>query len=425
MKTFTLIALVSALLITGFPHDASSANLAGIPDSVQTGPGYANDVYYSFEDGVVATVTRTNWDIGFHTTLWTATIITNGAAGVNLYTYPTADTAGWATLDTTGLGTWPVMYDSEESWEDGAFTRNATGHPDYGWGKYNPITHDVVGDSIYILKTLDGSYRKIWIQRKNSAANTYYIRVANLDGSNDHVLQLNINPYASKNFVYYEFATESFLDREPDTNTWDILFTKYMAIQPNGTPYPVVGVLNNFDVYGNEFYPVAPEFSDYASQSFDSTKSVVGWEWKTFDMGTFTWTVADSTAFFVHTRKNNVYKLVFTKFEGSTTGNIVFTKEPMSASGILNPINVSEAIVFPNPVRDQFTIDFGKQIEGKVSIAIFDNTGKQVYSTERYINDSRMTMPLAGTGVTTGLHLLKVVTAEGVYSSKFMTYTNQ
>ncbi len=160
MKTYTLIALILTLSFTVSGQAFKSAGDVAVLDSVVMGPGYANDIYYSFEDGVVASVPRANWDIGFHTTLWTAAIITNGAAGVNLYTYPNSDTTGWSAVDTAGLGFWPILYDSEELWEDGAFTRNATGHPDYGWGKYNPITHDVVGDSIYLLQTLDGTYQK-------------------------------------------------------------------------------------------------------------------------------------------------------------------------------------------------------------------------------------------------------------------------
>ena len=421
MKTFTILTLVTALILTGLTQTSRSNSLNGTPDSVLMGPGYANDIYYSFEDGVVASVARTNWDIGFHTTLWTATIITNGAAGVNLYTYPIADTAGWSTVDTIGMGGWTVMYDNEDSWEDGAFTRNATGHPDYGWGKYNPITHDVVGDSIYLLKTLDGTYKKIWIQRKNSAANTYFIRLANLDGSDDHTVTLNINPYTSKNFVYYAFASESFIDREPDTASWDILFTKYMGIQPNGTPYPVVGVLNNIDVYANEFYPVAPDFTDYASMPFDSTKSPIGWEWKTFDMNTFTWTTADSTAFFVHTRKDNIYKLVFTKFEGSTTGNIVFTKEPLSA-GIFDQDREKELTVYPNPVSDHLTVDFGRQFNGMADISIFDMTGRLIYSSEKEIIDQKISVRLPEASSVKGLHLMKVGTEYGIFSSKFMVY---
>jgi hypothetical protein len=424
MKKFTFISLILALSFIGYGQSYKSGLIDMIPDSVVLGPSYADDIYYSFEDGVVATVPRTNWDIGFHTTVWSATIITNGAAGVDLYTYPNSDTAGWSTVDTAGMLSWTVLYDSEESWEDGAFTRNATGHPDYGWGKYNPITHDVVGDSVYILKTLNGTFKKLWIVRKNSINNTYYIRHANLDGSNDVVEELNINPYRNMNFIYYAFSSESIITREPDTARWDIVFTKYMAIQPNGTPYPVVGVMNNLEVFANEFHPVAPDFIDYPSMPFDSTKSPVGWEWKTFDMGSFTWTVADSTAFFVHTRKNNVYKLVFTKFVGSSTGVIVFNKEPMSASSVQDINHIMEVSVYPNPVKDQLTIDFGREIKEPVSIAIFDISGKQVYSSQIKSDENLLTVRIPGSAIRSGLHFIRVITGDGIYSSKFMIYKN-
>jgi hypothetical protein len=421
MKTYTRLSRIITLIIIALALNSYSNPFIGTPDSVQLGPGYANDVYYSFENGVVATPARTNWDIGFRTSVWTASIITNGAAGVTLYTYPNSDTTGWATADTTGIAGWTVMYDSEKDWEEGAFNRNQLGHPDYGWGKYNPITHDVVGDSIYFLKTLDGTFKKIWIVRKNSSNNRYYLRTANLDGSNDHTVELDINPYQNANFVYYAFSTESVIEREPDTASWDVLFTKYMAIQPDGTPYPVVGVLNNQDVYANEFHPVLPDFSDYAGTPFDSTKSAVGWEWKTFDMGSFTWSVEDSTAFFVFTKKDNVYKLVFTRFEGSSTGNIVFTKEPMT-SGITDHVNQSVAKIYPNPVTDHMTIDFGREINNPAMISIYDLTGRMVFSSVEEITHGRLTINLPGSAGGKGLYLLQAGTAEGIYSSRFMVY---
>jgi hypothetical protein len=420
MKTFPLFTLIIALFFTVLIPSAKANPLSGTPDSVQMGPGYANDIFYSFENGVVASASRTNWDIGFYTTVWTATIITNGAAGVNLYTFPNADTTGWNSVDTIGIAGWPVLYDNEDEWEEGAFNRNQTGHPDYGWGKYNPITHDVVGDSIYILKTLDGTYKKIWIQRKNSSSNRYFIRQANLDGSDDHVVELGINPYANKNFIYYTFSSNSFVEREPDTTSWDILFTKYMAIQPDGTPYPVVGVLSNFEVFAHKYYPVGPDYTDYALMPFDSTKSPIGWEWKTFDMGSFTWTVADSTAFFVHTLNANVYKLIFTKFEGSSTGNIVFTTEPMS-SGIFDQVTETEAMVYPNPVKDHLTVSFGKELSTMAAVTIFDMTGRLVYSSEKEINGNSLQVRLPE-AISKGLHLMKVDTGDGIYSSRIMVY---
>jgi hypothetical protein len=422
MKLISLLSLILALSFANYGQSFTTGREVNSADSIVMGPGYADDIYYSFEDGIVATVSRTNWDIGFRTSLWTATIITNGAAGVNLYTYPKSDTSGWNTVDTSGMAGWIVLYDDENDWETGAFNINQSGHPDYGWGKYNPITHDVVGDSLYILKTIDGSFKKIWIQRKNSSANTYYIRHAGLDGSNDHVAELNINPYTDKNFVYYDFATEAFIDRDTDTATWDLLFTKYMAIQENGTPYPVVGVLNNIGVPASAFYKITPDFIDYMSLPFDSTKSPVGWEWKTFDMGTFTWTVDDSAAFFVRSQEDNVYKLVFKKFEGSSTGKIIFEKELMSSAGIIDRESAGEALVYPNPVKEHLTVDFGNEITGTADVAIFDISGRQVYSSRVELHDHLLSLQMAEINTANGLHLVKVMTADGLYSSKFMVY---
>ena len=240
MKTYSILIALSILTISGFGQSLKNGQALNSTDSVTMGPSYANDIYYSFEDGVVASPARNTWDIGFRTTVWTASIITNGAFSVYLYTYPKADTAGWNSVDTSGIASWPVLYDDETDWEYGAFNRNGFGHPDYGWGKYNPINHDVVGDSIYILKTLSGSYYKLWILRKNSIENTYYLRYADLDGGNQKEVTLDINPYRSKNFVYYNLDNSELIDREPDSASWDVLFTKYMGLQSNGTYYPVV-----------------------------------------------------------------------------------------------------------------------------------------------------------------------------------------
>jgi hypothetical protein len=155
---------------------------------------------------------------------------------------------------------------------------------------------------------------------------------------------------------------------------------------------------------------------------FDSTKSPIGWEWKTFDMGSFTWTVADSTSFFVSTRKGNIYKLVFTKFEGSNTGNIVFTKDPM-ASGIFDSkASPNEARVYPNPARDRVSVNFGKHINGIAGISIFDMTGRVIYSGEKEISGNILTVSLPATTTGKGLHLMMIDTPEGLFTSRFMVY---
>lgn len=424
MKTLTITLLMAVISFNMIGQTEKSGMING-PDSVVMGPQYANDIYYSLENGVVTTVSRNNWDIGFHTTVWSATIITNGGAGADLYTYPYADTSGWASVDTTGMAGWPMMYDDENEWENGAFSRNSAGHPDYGWGKYNPVTHDVVGDSLYILKTLDGTYKKIWILRKNSINNKYFIRYADLDGNNEKNIDLEFNPYRHKNFMYYDFALGSLVDREPDTASWDILFTRYMAIQPNGTPYGVIGVQNNFKVYANEFKGVGPDFTDWTNKPFDSTKSAIGWEWKSFDMNSFTWTVADSLAFFVKSRTHDIHKLVFTGFAGTASGRIFFEKYAVSPAVVSEmPSSGVPFRVFPNPVKDRLNILFNQEITGTVKVSLYDMTGRQVYQANREVVDHGLSLMIPTASVQYGMHLLKVTTNQGNQSVKIFIQPN-
>jgi hypothetical protein len=123
----------------------------------------------------------------------------------------------------------------------------------------------------------------------------------------------------------------------------------------------------------------------------------------------------------VHTRKSNVYKLVFTRFEGSSTGNIVFDKDPLS-SGISDQVKEREVKIYPNPVKDQLNIFLGEEVQGKAVISIFDMTGKLVYTRTQYVSENTISVRLNEFSVGSGLHLMKVVTDSGVFSSKFMVY---
>ena len=335
---------------------------AAEPDSIMMGPAYANDVYYSFQNQVVAEVPRAGWDIAFHTNRWSATVITNDGVGVTLFAYPKSDSAGWASVDTTGISTWKPLFNNHQDWEDGACNRYAAGHPDYGWGVYNMISHDVVGDSIFIIKAEGGIFKKFRIINKNSINNLYTFRYANLDGSDDQTIQLDCDDYITKNFVAYSIVTSAVIDREPTSDSWDILFTKYMTIHPSGAPYNVSGVLSNIGVTVAKAYPVAPNHTDWGLLEFTGDRSAIGWDWKTFDMNTFTYILSDSTFFYVKDLAGNVNRLEFTKFIGSSSGKIVFNKGVSSASSVAetNPENL---MIWPNPATDIIHINAESSIQ--------------------------------------------------------------
>lgn len=410
LRTAFLALVAMPILTSGQP----------VQDSVVMGPQYANDVYYSFRDGVVSTAPRANWDIGFQTSVYSATIITNGAKPVLLYTYPYADTAGWSTVDTTGISYYTVLYDSEHDWEEGAFNRLSGGHPDYGWGKYNMVTHDVVGDSIYIVKLADGSARKLWILRKNSLENTYHFKYANIDGSNEVLVELNNNDFPDRNFIYWSLTDGGLYNNEPDTGSWDVVFTRYIAIQFEGTPYAVTGVLNNPEVCANEFHPVGPDFMDWQSLPFDSTKSPIGYDWKSFDFVSG-WTIVDSLAYFVSTRGGDVYKLVFTGFSGSGSGKAYFEKTLVSATGVEEVIPAGTAFtVSPNPISGMVRVQFSENLVGPAQISLVDLSGRTVYASQANIHSGSLVFNLPERKAGRGIHLLTIRFGNRIYTGKVM-----
>lgn len=350
-------------------------------DTLSMYPGYSNDIYYSMTNGEIANIPRAGWDIAFYTNAFSAGIIINEGFGVELYSYPNGDTADWATVDTTGLSTWTPLYNSPELWEDGAFNVGATGHPDYGWGVYNMVTHSVVGDSLYIIKTSEGNYKKLWIVQKISVDNLYEVKFANIDGSEEIDAPLDIKPYTEKNFVYYSIDNNNLFDREP-LEDWDIMFTKYIDftqdMSGNMVEYLVTGATSNVDHFANKFTEVGADFDDWSSQPFDSLKNTIGYDWKSFDMGTFSWVVDDSTAFFVKNTAGDVYKLVFTYWAGAGSGEFALNKEMVSATSV-DDITIEEAqfSLFPNPASGEVTVNLSDEVFNG-TVVLSDLSGKTI-----------------------------------------------
>jgi hypothetical protein len=404
-------SILSFTTLVLFALSLNTLQAQAVSDTATMGPGYANDVFYSFENGVIKTETRSNWDIAFYTTVWSAGVIANDGNGVLVYTYPNADTSGWNSVNITGIDTWTPMYNSDTIWEDGAFNRNSLGHPDYGWGIYNMISHDVVGDSLYIVQLPNGSHKKLWLQRKNSVANTFYFRYADIDGSNEMNVVINSNDYASKLFVYYSLMIGQVVDREPAKDSWDVAFSRYMAIvydqEGNPSYYPVVGILQNANVGANRFQPVNEDFEDWTAAPFELYKTRIGHNWKTFDMNSFSWLIEEDLAYFVQTQEGNVYKFVPSYFGGTANGKTGFLKKVISLVGNTEVESGDNSFVlYPNPANGKLTITGLTQLSG--NIIMYDQLGKQIYNQAIIPGQSSINLDL--TSFTKGLYVVRIVT---------------
>src|ERR1043165_9800870 len=165
-KTLLTLFLASSYIYT---------NAQVVADTVSVGATYANQVWYSLQNDDQGTAPKNNWDLAFDASGFGSTILINSITGTTLWNYPKADTAGWTTVDTTGVSTRQARYDSDKSWADGAMGRYAdpANANDLDWGVYNLTTHVVTGDSLYIIKLSDGSYRKLCIQTLSGSVYTF------------------------------------------------------------------------------------------------------------------------------------------------------------------------------------------------------------------------------------------------------------
>ena len=357
-----------------------SLNLFSQNQSISLLPSYTNQSFYSLENGEVTNLNNTDWDLAFSTATMSSSIRINAGMGTELYSYPLGDTTDWNTFNSSNLSNWLPIYNSDTNWFVGAFDKNSTSMFDMGWGMYSMITHHVTGDSLYAIKTIGGDWKKLWIQKL--ANDEYSFKYANLDGTNEINTSVSKLNYSDKNFIYYSLDQNSVLDREPNSIDWDITFTKYIT-PVQGMPYGVTGVMSNDGVQVAQVdnLPDPNSYTDYSQHSMSTEINTIGYDWKSFDMSTFSYSVEPYRCYFVKDLQDKVWRIIFTSFEGSSTGNIEFNTQEMTSSSSISELqsDISTFEIYPNPITDNnLTIVFDNSFN-ETQLEIFTVTGKQVF----------------------------------------------
>ena len=345
---------------------------------ISMGNNYANQVFYSMQNGEIKNISNDNWDLSFTTDQYASTIRTNDGKGVELYTYHLGDTSDWQNINVSIINNLSSgMYNSEISWYDGAFENNSLGHPDYGWGVYNMINHNVTGDSLYIIKTINGNWKKIWIQELTTAGE-YIFKFANLDGSNEITQSILKTNYTDKNFIYFSIDQNTIIDREPISSEWDITFTKYIS-PVQAMPYPVTGVLTNSNTKVAKATGVTDPLTyfDYSNHNFNNDINSIGYDWKSYQ-GSYV--VDANRCYFIKDINENIWRLVFNSFDGMSTGNIEFNTELIFNTSSVNINKTNSLNIFPNPTTQNTNLTF--DFEKECLINIYDISGVKVYSKQ-------------------------------------------
>ena len=416
------------LLATAAVAATFNASAQWIADSVDMNAGYAKDVYYSLQNGTQNSVANANWHIGFQMTpqgpYGNVSVIANHVqGGVQVFHLNKAASTSWASItaaDTIGK-TSNQIYNSDTSWNYGAFSKptDPSNLLDYGWGTYNMTTHNVEGDSVFLLKigTTGAAYKFCVTQYKSNPADSvkWTFRIAPLTGAGDTTISIRVKDYPNRMFGYYNAITRTVSDREVSRFTWDLLFTRYVGMATQGSttiPYNLTGVLSNFGVTVADVRGVNPDTAHMYGHTFTKNMSEIGSDWKTFvNPGPGGYYQVDTTAtFFIRTTNTQEYwQIKFTGFD-YTVGKVYFSKRFLSTTSV-NTINntVANYYVYPQPATNAVYIMIdSKDATNGAALMLTDLTGRTVYSQPVTLNSGINTFSVPTANLPGGMYVLSV-----------------
>ena len=229
----------------------------------------------------------------------------------------------FAQVDTSGLRFYTPLYNSMKTWDEGAFNMNQTGHPNYGWGTYNSLSHDVEGSTTYLIKFPNNSMKKINITNKKSSLNIYNFRYSDLNGQNEALKEIRCVDYTSTNtkrlFIYYSIQNNVLVDREPNINSWDIVLTRF---HDNIINYNVTGFLLNEKIKASVYK--APDSARAMNSTladttmFSDSLTMVGNSW--YNLSGMNIVPNKKNVYFVKTDTDTIYRFIANYFQSGASG---------------------------------------------------------------------------------------------------------
>lgn len=358
--------------------------------TLDMGPGYADRVFFNLENQATNSYLNNDWDIAFYriSNFDFATRINDGK-GIEVYEAASSPSQ-WGSIDPANIGSWTPLYNSDIEWTTGAFDN---GSATYGWGEYNPVNHHVEGTVVFVLAFTNGDYTKFMIE---DFFGGYSIKYAHWNGTSweadqTHTISNSNNPQHL--FNYFSLQTGQEVIAEPESDQWDLVFTKYITDLGGGMMYPVTGVLHHPDllVAKHDETTGAPVLDDLV---FEEAINTIGYDWKSFNGTAFE--VDSDTGYYIKTPSGVVYKIVFTVFEGSATGVVSFDLENMGTLHISEAQTSLQATLFPNPAtQKQVMLNLSNmQSVEKTSVAIYSLNGQKLIETHLNAGEFQQTIHL-------------------------------
>tara|TARA_B100001250_G_C19748480_1_gene766534 strand:+ start:297 stop:1517 length:1221 start_codon:yes stop_codon:yes gene_type:complete len=366
---------------------------------VSMGSGYEYDLYYSAEQGITAFSERENWELAFSTN---DNNIRINSSYANLYQV-SSNIEDWEEINNFDINTSTQLRNSNKEWKIGAFVSNYFDkNPlNYGWGNYNTETEIYEGCRIYIIE-YNNEIKKIKINELVDGI--FNFTTANLDGSNEENISIDTNPYINKKFIYYSLANNEVVNREPSSENWDLIFTRYeeeyVTLNGDTMPYIVTGVLTNQNLIA-QYDGAINIIPNTESLNISTEINTIGYDWKEYS-GEFS--IVPNRAYYLFSQDEfSLYKILFQSFSGQSSGDLSFTIEEIEDFSPINNINSEKNHLFnisPNPNNGIFNVNLNTQ---NAVLTIIDINGKIVL--KKNINQS-LTLNL--TNLNEGLFLINL-----------------
>ncbi len=392
------------LIATGLFLCAGNIFSQRVIDTINMEPGYAKQVFYHIPSGKKHSSSLTQWHFAHTTLLMDNAIRLNHMAGVFAYVYPYGDNSAYGNFDTTGWATWQKPYNDMKSESLGALNqqKDPNNQWDFSWGVYDPGSHLVKGDSLYLITVGSGANMKLYkfmpIQQDKNGDFIFQF------GPIDEALGTPDTVKTSKSdggmFKYYNFTLDQQVAIETAGGDWHLNFNRYYDLVPApGTGdlvmYPTNGVeskrgvevayangVNFEDILSSPQMYIDMANSDTAIASgngFTTGLTRVGGDWKFFN----------GSSFVVVPKKNYIVKVAgaigseywairFLTFEGQGTGRMTLERSKLGELATNKEIAQTVLGMFPNPSSDKVILSVNhSELTG---IAIYSMTGVKTQS---------------------------------------------
>ncbi len=413
MKTKLLLVLLVASFITISAQTTVNTSM---------GANYANMVYYKLNTQTETTFPANSWDMAFlRTSFQDIGIRTNDHNGIDVFE-ASNNTADWTNINIANESNWTQLRNSYTAWNNGALDQ---GSATYGWGEYNPTTHHVTGSVIFVLKYSNGDYVKFINQDFYGG---YTFKYAKWDTTNsvwlaDQTVTIPNTNNPNNTYNYFSFQNDNEVVAEPGTTNWDFVFTKYAKdYNGDGTVYyPVTGVLhnNNIQVAENLNEADGDPLPALSSLTFSDEINTIGDDWKHYDNG---YTVDNETRFYVKYESGTIYRMWFTSFTGSSTGDLTFQFEDVTTALDIKDVSADFSFgMHPNPsTTKQVTIVYQVNNTSDNSIQIYNINGQQVYTKQLTNTNGFFNQNLDLSNLSNGVYLVKIKSDNNTISKKLI-----